>query len=275
MKGTHVRGGALPLAALLVAGSASIALPAPIEAQRPARGGGTEVASASVYAGGVDFMPEVRYRQAIITVSGNGTSFRQVIKAGGDLSIGVFDPAGQLLPDGVYKWALELVPDAKAAEKLRAAAALNGGIAPEAWRPHTGTFAIHNGLVVAPDLVEPRPAPRPEAPVGAALPNAFGAPSAAWAAPADDDSAVGSRKGVEASMRAALQSQPQAAAAGKAPLDGAGLERSDAAAQAMGRPLERVAVPDSLNREAESPRRSIYDNTENGFNGRPVSDDHR
>lgn len=273
MKRTHLRGGAIPSAALLVAGLVGLAPPATLEAQSAARGDGAKVASAAVWAGGVDFTPTVRYREAVITVSGNGRVFRQAVQAG-SLSIGVFDPEGQLLPDGVYKWELELVPDARTAEKLRVAAAQNGGVAPNAWQRESGTFAIHNGLVVAPDLVEPLPV-RPEAAAGSVVPSEVGAASADRLAAGDDDSAVGSRKGVEASMRAAaLESQPQAAAAGRPPLEGEALERSDAAARALGASLERTPAAVNLSGEAEPSWRSILESND-PENGRDRSEKHR
>lgn len=270
VKRTHLLRGVLPSAALFVAGVAALAPPATLEAQSPARGDGTQVASAAVWAGGVDLTPEVRYREAVVTVSGNGRVFRQAVKAGGDLSIGVFDPEGQLLPDGVYKWELELVPDTRTAAKLRAAAASNGGVAPNAWRRESGTFAIYNGLVVAPDLVEAVQG-RPAA-AGAVLPAAVGAASADRRASGDDDAAVGSRKGVEASTRAARESQPQLAAA--APLEGEALERSDVAARALGVSLERTSAAQNLPGEAEPPRRSILDSND-PENGRDRSEKHR
>lgn len=276
VKRTQVRRARVPLAALLAAGLAVTFLPVELAAQGLARGG-AEVASAAVFAGGVDLAPAVRYREAVVTVSGNGVTFRQVFKPGERLSIGVFDPEGYVLADGVYSWELQLVPDARTAEKLRASAARNGGIAPEAWRPATGTFAIAGGAVLAPDLAEPRPARRAAAP-GAAMPAAdFIAASGAREAAGDDDAAVGRSKNLEAGLKAALRRQPQAPAAAGGPPAARQelLERSDAAAQAMGRSLERRPAPQLAPEAAQAAPRSIFDNAENGFNGRPTSEDNR
>ncbi len=276
MKRIHERRGRLPLAVLLAAGLAVTSPPAELAAQGPARGGGTQVASAAVFAGGVDLTPAVRYRQAIVTVSGNGVTFQQVYKPGESLSIGAFDPKGYVLADGVYTWELQLVPDAKAAEKLRASAARSGGIAPEAWQPATGTFAVVGGAVVGPDLVEPRPA-RQAVAASAGMPaQDFVAPSGVREAGGDDDAAVGRSKGLEASLKAALRNQPQAPVAAGGPAStGEAFERSDDAARAMGRSLERRPAPELAPGEAPPAPRSIFDNAEDGFNGRPTSEDNR
>ncbi len=261
--------GVPPLAAVALVALASIAPAAVLEAQAP--GGGTVVATATVHAGGVDLNPEVRHSGGVVTVSGNGMVFQQRIEAGAGASIGVFDLEGQLLPDGVYTWELELYPDARTAKRLRESALRNAGRAPEAWQRLTGTLTIRNGLVAAPDLVEAGPGPRP-ASVGA-VPMTLAGPTAARGPAVDDDAAVGSRKGAEAEVNAAaLRSQPRAAAAGHPRLEGAGLERSDAAALAVGKSLEPALAPDSALREAAPARRSIFDNTDKSANGRDRSD---
>lgn len=277
MKRSQVRGSALPLAASLVAALTVTCPPAILEARQPELEGGSEIATATVHAGGVDLQPEVSYRQAIVTVSGNGMIFRRESPAGGDPSIGIFDPAGQLLPDGVYKWQLQLVPDAATAELLRAAAGRSGGIAPLEWQAKTGTFAIHGGQVVAPDLVEPRPARRAADSSAGALSRAMTSPpSAARARPADSDGFAGAA--TEAA--APRQSQVWAPAAAGPNVRQADPERSDADdARAAGQPSERDLSSDrsaaAEDGAAEPALRSTFDNSENGFNGRPVSDNHR
>jgi hypothetical protein len=62
---------------------------------------------------------------------------------------------GDVLPDGIYSWRLAFIPDAAMARELRAAAAQNGGEAPNAWLPQSGSFAIQDGSIVSPDVVEP------------------------------------------------------------------------------------------------------------------------
>lgn len=269
--------GAVPRVAIALAALAAIVIPATLEAQAPVPGGSAAIASATVFAGGVDLQPSRRHSGGVVTVSGNGLVFQQKIEANRGASIGVFDPEGQLLPDGVYGWELELYPDARTAKRLREAARKNNGRAPGAWQRQTGTFAIRNGLVAEPGLVETRAARRPEG-AGPAFPSTVAGPSAARGPAVDDDLAVGASKGVEAAVRAAgLRSTPQAQAGGRSQLDSEAVERSDAAALVTGRSLERrpaagaAPAPGDAFVESRPVRRSLLDNTDNGANGRDRS----
>ena len=248
-----LRHGALPLAVVLVAGLVSIALPTALEAR-----GGAGVATAVVHAGGVDLLPSVRYGRAIVTVSGNGAVFRQVHRAGKALRIGVFDSRGQLLADGVYKWELQLVPDARSARRLRRQVQENGGGA--AWRSLTGTFAVRNGLIADRARAEARPPARAPSAFRGAFPSTVGGASRARASAGDDDGAVGSRRGVEESVRAATGA-PAAAGVSRR-----GLERADSAALATRQSMERQQP---VATRAQAARRSAFDNN---ANGRPRSD---
>lgn len=258
----QTRHNALPLAALLVAGLALIALPTALEAR-----GGVEVATAVVHAGGVDLLPSVGYSRAVITVSGKGKVFRQVHKRGKGLSIGVFDPKGQLLANGVYKWELTLVPDARTARQLRRRIKEEGPSA--RWRSLSGTFAVRDGLIAERGLREPRPGREDVALRGGLGVDLGAAAPAARRPPMDDDAAVGFRVGVEASLRAAV---PVAAArAGATEANRSSGERSDAAALALGRSAEALLAAERALRVPKL-RRSEFDNNTNGANGRPRSD---
>ena len=72
---------------------------------------GAEQAAVAVHGGGVDFSPRVNYAYATLTVSGNGIIFSRSVERGRGLAVGTYDLENRPLPDGLYKWRLELVPD--------------------------------------------------------------------------------------------------------------------------------------------------------------------
>lgn len=144
---------ALRPAAFLVAALALLALP--LAAQ--AADGRDDLAVATLHAGGVDFLPAVAYSGARITVSGPEMVYERSFAAGEPLGIDLFDPEGQLLPDGTYDYRLALTPAADAARELRRSARRNGGTAPDRWLALSGGFTLRNGLVVDPSLAEDRP----------------------------------------------------------------------------------------------------------------------
>lgn len=263
MNGRISRYGAPGIVALLVA---ALAFPGALGAEPQ-----EDLATATVYSGGVDFLPNVDYSRAVLTVSGNGSSFSRVAYPGERLSIGMFDPEGQPLADGVYRWQLELRPSAEAAWELKKAASRNGGEAPAAWQPQTGAFAIRNGLIADPELTEPGASRRNDS-AGAGLSAAFG-PSTARAAATDSDDAVGSQTGVEAQARSAAGDVRRAASAlGLESQPSRGAERSDATAYALGQSLETPTndEPAAHAAAAASARRSA---SADGANGRPRSAD--
>lgn len=259
MKRTQVRGSTHPLA-LLVAGLVLAVVPASLQAEGQGDRVGTDIAAATVYSGGVDFMPAVAHRGGFITVSGSGVLFRQKVGADERPTLGVFDPEGQVLPDGVYKWELQLTPNAATAKQLRAAAAENGGKAPAAWRSLSGTFAIRNGLIATPDLVEAEPGRDAGA---SGLPLDLAVSSGPRAAALDDDASVGSHATVEA----AAKQPPSVAPTGLMGADRSAPERSDAGALAMGTSLEGALAPTQQlsGPAAERPARNyLIDNAANG-----------
>jgi hypothetical protein len=255
------------VAALLLAGLV-FALPGAHAADRPA--GARELASATTYSGGVDFLPSVRYSQAILTVSGNGQTYRHELERGRQLSIGVFDPDGNLLADGTYSWQLQLVPTEAAAKRLRAAAAENGGRAPEPWAAQSGSFTIRGGFIADPAMAEAQErtatAHRRGAQSAALSASGFGGDRSAAQ---DDDAAVGSRAGVEAQVSAAARRQaPVAASSGLVQADRAAQDRSDAFTAAIGRSLEPAAASDD--NQLSAPPRAPRPRSD-GSNGRPRS----
>ena len=243
MKRIQLTGTATAMAALLLAGIIAIALPG---AAQGANGGVGQLAAATVYANGVDFQPNVAYRGAKLTVSGPTMVFERAVGANQRLSLDMFDPAGQLLPDGNYKWRLDLRPTASAARELRRSARRNGGTAPEPWLPETGIFTIKDGRMVDRDLVEDRPARRRGTDLSGALPADLGAPAAAARIADDTDDAVASGYAPETGG---------SAMAGNGP-------RSDAATLAAGPAPARLAVTD----EQPASRRSSPTDGKNGRN---------
>jgi hypothetical protein len=210
----------LPPAAVLLATLAAIALPAEAAAQPdPA-----PLAAPTVYAGGVDFLPNVSYSSAKITVSGPEMEYERTFAAGEPLSIDLFDPEGQLLADGTYSWRLALTPAEREARELRRAVRQDGGVAPDPWLPVTGTFAIRNGLIVDPSLVEARPARPAVAGDTAALPMELATASSTTTLAEDSDEAVTAGRSVE--TRGAVDD----GAASPAPAGRTILERTDAGA---------------------------------------------
>ena len=230
----------VPVLAALAAGLALLAFPGAAAAERPTDG--EALATVTVYANGVDFLPRVATAGASLTVAGNGIELSRSFAAGEPLTIGMFDAEGQLLADGTYSWELELLPDGEAARALRQAAERNGGEAPNAWRPLTGSFTIRDGLMADPGQLEPATAPARA--LGGEVPTHLGGAPAETAIVDDSDAAVGRRRGVERRARAA------AAKATPPALDRPATERSDATALALGGTLEERPAP-----AAEAPAR--------------------
>lgn len=111
--------------------------------------------AATVYSASVQLVASEPFEEAALTVSNGDLKFRQKFARGERPEIGLFDPAGNLLPDGVYRWELDLVPTAEAAEKLRDAARKHGAHNTSAWVPRSGSFAIAGGRFVDPNASEP------------------------------------------------------------------------------------------------------------------------
>lgn len=229
-------------------------------------------AQVAVYAGGVDFLPYDAYRKAVLTVSGNGATHRYQFDSYQKVTIGLFDPAGELLTDGRYNWELQLVPTEAQAKRLRAEAEDNDGVSPQALAPQSGWFAIRNGAIADPALGE---AQRTRAVDPTAGPSPFATASGldARRPPAqDEDGVVGFGDGVEAEVNAAARRQTPAAADG-APVrpDRSAAKDTDATTTGLGRSLEAAAATDnqideqSLGAQAPRPR-------SDGSNGRPRSD---
>ncbi len=220
---------------------------------------------AAVYTGGVDLIPEVAYQRAILTVSGNGNSYRYELAAGEPLSIGLFDPAGQLLADGAYTWELQLVPTKQTADALRAEAAENDGRAFRPWSAQSGSFTIRGSAIADPAVTEEQ-ALRRVADSAAARP---GIAVASQLATADGDAAVGSRIGVEAQVNATAARRAPAASRGVLLLAAnRAADDVDATSAALGRSLEPAA---SANQPSQSGGALAPRPRSDGSNGRPRS----
>ncbi len=207
-----------------------------------------ELARVAVYAGGVDFTPEVAYSRAILTVTGNGKSYRYELAPGEPLAVGMLAPDGEPLADGAYKWELRLVPTAAAAKRLRVAAAAGQPVRP--WPAQSGGFAIIGGRIADPALAEPQgPAADRETFTGGPV-----APNPSARTPAAD------LDGSSATFAAAAP----APAANVAPTAASGLDDSDAVALARG--PSAASTPRS---DSPSPPAVVRpDPSEDGANGR-------
>ncbi len=257
-------------AAALAAALVAFGLPTAAEAQGASGTAlGGEKALVTVYSGGVDFLPEVDFKKAVLTVSGKGRTYRQELDAGDRLSIGMFDPEGNLLPDGVYTWELKFVPTDEVAHELRAEAARNPGKRLEAWQAQSGSFAIRDGTVADPGLAEPRPVRARARGMTADLALPSAPPAAARRGSAEDsDDAVGLTVEFEASLRAAGAMAPAPVAIPRRAGE-AGFERSDSATLAFGASLEPAVAPErmeppALGLAAPSARSSASEDRANG-----------
>lgn len=172
-------------AVLLAAALVAIALPA--AAAGP-------LATATIYAGGVDFLPMVAHDGGTLTVTGPTMTYQRSFGAGEQPSVDLFDPEGQLLPDGVYKYRLQLTPSRWDARELRRAASQNGRVDPDAWPAVYGSFAIHNGLVADPSLAEARRA-HPATRTQSALPADLAGAAHADRVGDDGDEAIAAGRG--------------------------------------------------------------------------------
>ena len=143
----HPDGNGRRLAVAILVGS--LALAAPVTALQPAG----ELAAVSVSSAGVDFWPEVEYARAILTVSGGGTVSRHSFESGEPPSISVFGSEGNVLPDGVYKWELELQATPAERRELMLESTKTGG-QPAVRGKQSGWFAIVDGFVADPNLAE-------------------------------------------------------------------------------------------------------------------------
>ena len=203
------------------------------------------LADAAVYAGGVDFLPMVAHRGGTITVTGPTMTYQRSFGAGERPSIDLFDPEGQLLPDGIYTYRLQLTPSRLDAGELRRVARQDGGVDPDAWPAVSGSFAIRGGLVADPDLAEARPARR-ESP-RAALPADLGAVARADRAADDSDQAVAAGRAPVAGPAATV-----------APAGRTIPARSDAGA------TTRAPAARALNEDPPTPSRSYPTEGRNG-----------
>lgn len=122
----------------------------------PAAASAAELAGAVTHTGGIQFLPNVGHEGAILTINGNGYTVTRAFGKHRTPALDLFDANGYLLPDGNYRWQLELVPGKADAERLQGSASQNGGRSPDAWRALSGSFAIRGGAIASPDQVEPQ-----------------------------------------------------------------------------------------------------------------------
>jgi hypothetical protein len=136
------------------------------------------VAEVSLGPASIDWHPTAlgSYERWVLTVSGpDGKVLRQELASGATPTFGLFDKEGNRRPDGSYHWELRAVPqiDPAVRKQLAAARAQGTSAAVEAAlrsagklpqeQVQSGSFAILNGSLIGPGLVEERgPKPRTE-----------------------------------------------------------------------------------------------------------------
>jgi len=215
-----------------------------------------EQATAVTHGGGVIFQPSVSFERALLRVNGNGHTVTREFSRWETPRLGLFDANGYPLPDGAYRWELQLVPSEAESKRLRVSAAKNGGRAPDAWRALSGSFAIRGGSIASPDLVEPEAT---RSGTGSTLgADLVAMPSRARAEAADSDSAVASGAVERRGATVGDVHTTRAADAALAASGGVALEDADGAST-----LERVAqAPET----ATNRKRTT---SADGTNGRP------
>lgn len=264
MTETRFRLGVSGAGLLLVLGLVAATVTTPLAA--------SPLAQATVYPGGIDFLASVSYSRAIVTVSGGEVNFKQVFEEGDAPSIGLLDPDGYVLPDGVYRWQLELVPDAATARTLRMRTTANGGVTPGAWERLSGTMTIRNGLLALPDLPESGEVAHTALDSGLSPSSSFGSSAFARTSLADDsDAMAGSR--VDAEERAQTAAAGMSGPAGFMPGDRTAPERSDLGATAMGGSLEDAFAARASERASGGAKPAPRSIDPEGKNGRPRSRD--
>ncbi len=126
------------------------------------------VATLNPTAAGIDWQPQVDHEGLVLTVTGpEGFHLRQEFAPAASPFLGLYDQAGNPLPDGVYKYELTATPRLAGALKQAMAAArelgdtdLEAKLAARLPRglSQSGVFRVAGGALVTPDQAEePRP----------------------------------------------------------------------------------------------------------------------
>ncbi|MFQ5528208.1 MAG: hypothetical protein ACE5GX_18385 [Thermoanaerobaculia bacterium] len=136
----------------------AVALIAPAFADSGLAAAHEPLAGVSVEVGAVSFRP-LTAEAMTLKVAGRGFRSSQLFASGQTPSFAPVDRKGFALPDGLYKWELVENPQLPAARATGAGKPANGRAthqmpAPEGRR-QSGSFAIRNGKVVDPSLLEP------------------------------------------------------------------------------------------------------------------------
>ncbi len=121
------------------------------------------IATMSLSASGIDWQPQMDHGGVVLTVSGpDGFYLRQEFAPDASPSFDIFDKAGNLLPDGAYKFELTLSP--RLGNEAKRAMAATGdaqrGLEGQTARGlvESGFFRVHQGAIVLPEGEEERSA---------------------------------------------------------------------------------------------------------------------
>ena len=105
----------------------------------------------------VDFTVGINNNGVVLTVSGDDFVWRHDFGPGDPVALSIYESDGSTLPDGVYHWQLEVLPDPDVAANLAIASTLNNQGEGDAisWPTQSGAVAIAGGTFVSPAVAEP------------------------------------------------------------------------------------------------------------------------
>jgi len=143
-----------PRVAMLATVIACLALAPALNAQSA-----RNVAEVRFGSAGVELVPVVEYSTLVLTVSGPDGFYHQAELGAGETPIlSLFDKAGNVLADGIYKYELRVGPaEVRSREVLGGTQGLEGRPASGAARIQYGTFSIQGGAFVDAAVQEPGP----------------------------------------------------------------------------------------------------------------------
>lgn len=159
MTRTRFRSLALLLGAMLIAPAVA---PGADSARVPA------LADVYSFGTGIQFLPNLEYRKAVLLVKGQDRLASYSFEAGETPTLELTDEDGSLLPDGTYSWRLELLPTAEAARELMIAHK-KGELVSSPYEAQSGSFTITGGYLEDETLPEPEPLRETGSPVVADL----------------------------------------------------------------------------------------------------------
>lgn len=116
-----------------------------------------QIATVSSGPSGLSWRATIPHDALILTIGGNGHALRTELGSGEMAEFALVDEEGHVLPDGLYKWELRIVPPRSTADALAGLEA--APVSSRRPRPEvpaqSGSFRIMNGALVDPERTEP------------------------------------------------------------------------------------------------------------------------